>query len=62
VAAILAMSGCGGSGGSSSTTSSAGAGATTQSAGKAYVVLVTDINQLNDHGFNALAYKGLLKA
>jgi basic membrane protein A len=61
LAAVLAMSGCGGSGGSSSTTSAAG-GATTTSASKAYVVLVTDINQLNDHGFNALAYKGLLKA
>src|SRR3954451_24316686 len=56
LAAVLAMTGCGGSGGSSSTTSAAG-GATTTSASKAYVVLVTDVNQLNDHGFNALAYK-----
>jgi basic membrane protein A len=27
-----------------------------------FVVLVTDINQLNDHGFNELAYHGLLRA
>jgi basic membrane protein A len=59
-AAVLAMTGCGG-GGSSTTTKAGGTTATT-SAGNAYVVLVTDINQLNDHGFNALAYKGLLKA
>jgi basic membrane protein A and related proteins len=59
VAAVLAMTGCGGG---SSTTTAAGGATTTQSANKPYVVLVTDINQLNDHGFNALAYKGLLKA
>ena len=29
---------------------------------KAFVVLVTDVNQLNDHGFNQLAYQGLLRA
>jgi basic membrane protein A and related proteins len=29
---------------------------------KPLVVLVTDINQLNDHGFNQLAYQGLLHA
>src|SRR3954447_15142444 len=60
LAAVLAMSGCGGSGGSSSTTS--GARGVTTLASKAYALLLTDINQLNDHGFNALAYKGLLKA
>jgi basic membrane protein A len=61
-AAALAMAGCGGGGSSSSTNGGAGATTPTQSTGKAYVVLVTDINQLNDHGFNALAYKGLLRA
>jgi basic membrane protein A len=34
--------------------------AATQS--KAFVVLVTDVNQLNDHGFNQLAYQGLKRA
>ena len=29
---------------------------------KPLIVLVTDINQLNDHGFNQLAYQGLLRA
>jgi basic membrane protein A len=29
---------------------------------KAFVVLVTDVNQLNDHGFNQLAYQGLKRA
>ena len=54
-AATLAA-GCGsGSGGGTSTTS-AGQG------NKAFVVLVTDINQLNDHGFNQLAYEGLKRA
>ena len=33
--------------------------AATQS--KPLVVLVTDVNQLNDHGFNHLAYHGLLR-
>ncbi len=32
------------------------------STGKAFVVLVTDVNQLNDHGFNQLAYQGLKRA
>jgi basic membrane protein A len=39
----------------------ASAGAST-SGGQPYIVLVTDINQLNDHGFNELAYHGLLRA
>jgi basic membrane protein A len=34
----------------------------TQTAAKPLIVLVTDINQLNDHGFNQLAYQGLLRA
>jgi basic membrane protein A len=52
--AVLAA-GCGGSSGSNSTTAAA-------TASKAFVVLVTDVNQLNDHGFNQLAYQGLKKA
>lgn len=59
VAALLA--GCGGS--SKSSSSSNGSSTTTASSGKkAYVVLVTDIGQLNDHGFNQLAYEGLTRA
>jgi basic membrane protein A len=56
-AAALLVAGCGSSGKS-------GGGTTTASTGdaKAYVVLVTDIGQLNDHGFNQLAYQGLKKA
>ena len=54
--AVLALAaGCGGSGGSGTTTSSSGSA-------KAFVVLVTDVNQLNDHGFNQLAYQGLKQA
>lgn len=33
-----------------------------QTKAKPFIVLVTDINQLNDHGFNQLAYQGLLRA
>jgi basic membrane protein A and related proteins len=57
LATIVLAAGCGGSGSGSSDGSS-----TASSSGKPYVVLVTDINQLNDHGFNDLAYKGLKKA
>jgi basic membrane protein A len=59
VAALAVVAaGCGGSSGSKSTTTAAG-----KAAGKkASVVLVTDINQLNDHGFNQLAYQGLKRA
>jgi basic membrane protein A len=46
LAAVAVLAGCGGSSSSS----------------KPFVVLVTDINQLNDHGFNQLAYQGLLRA
>jgi basic membrane protein A len=45
---IAALTGCGGS--------------SAPSKAKAFVVLVTDINQLNDHGFNQLAYGGLKRA
>jgi basic membrane protein A len=54
--AVLALTaGCGGSGGGGTTTSSS-------SSAKALVVLITDVNQLNDHGFNQLAYQGLKRA
>jgi basic membrane protein A len=56
--AALLLAACGGSSKSSSGTT------TTGSSGgkKPYVVLVTDIGQLNDHGFNQLAYQGLKRA
>ena len=54
IAAIVAGYGASGSSAKSTTA------AATQS--KAFVVLVTDVNQLNDHGFNQLAYQGLLRA
>jgi basic membrane protein A and related proteins len=54
LATVALAVGCGSSGGGSSSTSAA--------SGKPLVVLVTDVNQLNDHGFNQLAYQGLLKA
>jgi basic membrane protein A len=47
--------GCGGGG-------SSGGNTTTAGSTKASVVLVTDINQLNDRGFNQLAYQGLKRA
>jgi basic membrane protein A len=46
-----------GAGSSSAKSTTAGA---TQA--KALIVLVTDVNQLNDHGFNQLAYQGLKHA
>jgi len=52
----LALAGCGG--GSSGSSSSSGAGQNQ----KAFIVLVTDAGQLNDHGFNQLAYQGLKRA
>jgi basic membrane protein A len=55
VAAAL-LAGCGGS------SSSTSGGSSTASKSKPYVVLVTDIGQLHDHGFNQLAYAGLQKA
>ncbi|HZR94295.1 MAG TPA: BMP family ABC transporter substrate-binding protein [Gaiellaceae bacterium] len=58
VALVALAAGCGGGSNDSGSSTS---GSTT-SGQKAYVVLVTDINQLNDHGFNALAYKGLKRA
>jgi basic membrane protein A and related proteins len=57
VAAVAA--GCGGSSESSGTTTSA---TTTTPAKTLRIGMVTDIGGLNDRGFNALAYKGLLQA
>jgi basic membrane protein A len=59
LAAVL-LAGCGGS--SKSSNSSSGTTTSTGGGKKAYVVLVTDIGQLNDHGFNQLAYNGLKRA
>jgi basic membrane protein A and related proteins len=56
--AVALLAGCGGS----SSSQSSGSTVTTSGAKNAYVVLVTDIGQLNDHGFNQLAYKGLKQA
>ncbi|MGH3049840.1 MAG: BMP family ABC transporter substrate-binding protein, partial [Gaiellaceae bacterium] len=57
VAAVgLLAAGCGG--GSGTTTGNAGS----TTASKPLVVLVTDVGQLNDHGFNQLAYEGLKRA
>jgi basic membrane protein A len=53
-AGLLVLAGCGGS---SSKSSAGGNGK-----GKAFIVLVTDAGQLNDHGFNQLAYEGLKRA
>jgi len=56
--AALLLAACGGSSKSSSGTTS-----TSDTGGKKpYIVLVTDIGQLNDHGFNQLAYQGLMRA
>src|SRR5919205_2429942 len=51
----LAASACGGSGGSTSEDAHGGSK-------QVEVGLVTDINQLNDRGFNHLAYVGLQRA
>src|SRR5439155_16127065 len=53
-ALALLAAGCGGGSGTTSQQ--------TTGQSKAFVVLVTDINQLNDHGFNQLAYQGLKRA
>jgi basic membrane protein A len=58
----VAAAGCGGSSGSSGAAGSSSAPATTASAAKIKVGLVTDIGQLNDRGFNHLAYVGMKRA
>ena len=40
----------------------AASGGSSATSSTPFVVLVTDINQLNDHGFNQLAYQGLQRA
>jgi basic membrane protein A and related proteins len=67
--AALAIAACGSSSSSSSSSSSAGSASSSSSAsggaaagGTFKVGLVTDIGGLNDHGFNHLAYTGLLLA
>ena len=52
----LAAAGCGGGGGDKKSATS------TQGVGPLRVGLVTDTGQLNDRGFNQLAYQGLLRA
>jgi basic membrane protein A and related proteins len=59
LAAASLAAGCGGGGSSSSGNPTPYGG---NGKPKAFVVLVTDINQLNDHGFNQLAYQGLKRA
>ena len=57
---MLSLAACGGDGGDDEAGTT---GATTAAAEKTLRVgLVTDIGQLNDRGFNALAYKGLQQA
>ncbi len=53
LAAGLLLAGCGGGG------DDEGAGTTTQAESDVRVALVTDVGQLNDRGFNQLAYEGL---
>jgi basic membrane protein A len=63
IVALLALvaSGCGGS--SKSSSSGTGGTVTTGGSGKTMKIgLVTDTNQLNDRGFNHLAYVGLKRA
>jgi basic membrane protein A and related proteins len=55
LAAAALVAGCGGGSDSSNNE-------TTTTEAKALVVLVTDIGQLNDRGFNQLAYQGLKRA
>ena len=78
VVATLALAACGSSNSSSSSSSAAAGGASSSSSSAAgtssaasggttnpkdfKVGVVTDIGGLNDHGFNHLAYEGLLRA
>jgi len=60
-AVVLAAVGAAIAAGAGSSSPAKSTEATGRSA-KPLIVLVTDINQLNDHGFNQLAYQGLLRA
>src|SRR5262245_8948858 len=60
-AAMLVAAGCGGSS-SESSGSTTTAATTQQTSAPLKVGLITDIGQLNDHGFNQLAYEGLQRA
>jgi basic membrane protein A len=56
--ALLALAGCGGSDDNSATTGAA----TTAGKAQLRVGLITDLGQLDDNGFNELAFKGLTRA
>ena len=58
---VLALAGCGGSDETSGGTTDTGT-TTTTPASSLKVALVADAGQLNDNGFNELAYKGLKRA
>ena len=62
IALVVLLAGCGGGSKKSATTSTATGGSGGAAAKAIKVGLVTDINQLNDRGFNHLAYMGLLKS
>jgi len=62
IALVVLLAGCGGGSKKSATTSTAAGGSGGSGAKAIKVGLVTDINQLNDRGFNHLAYMGLLKS
>jgi basic membrane protein A and related proteins len=62
IALVVLLAGCGGGSKKSATTSTAAGGSGGAKAKAIKVGLVTDINQLNDRGFNHLAYMGLLKS
>ncbi len=69
VALVMGLAACGSSSSSSSSSSTSGGAASSStsssssaSGGPFKVGLVTDIGGLNDHGFNHLAYVGLLSA
>ena len=60
-ALALAAAGCG-SGDDESAPATTGGATTTTAAAKLKVGLITDVGQLNDNGFNELAYNGLKRA
>ena len=64
IGAVVALAGAAAvvAAGVGATSSSAKGNAPATAKKKTFVVLVTDINQLNDHGFNQLAYQGLKRA